>query len=106
MNAQRLKPTTAMRLGVRVQCVTRTDRVSPYHRIRAIGGTRQDGIRWRLSEEAAITAIDTERAAFYVEWPSGHRLDLVIAQGLGKRYLKAASDGETPDTLLGLPDCD
>ena len=94
-----------MRLSIRVECVTRTERVSPHHRIRAIGGRGRDGQAWRLSEEAAIAAIDNERAMFYLEWPQGHRLDLVVGQGLGKRYLKAESDGESPDRLLALPDC-
>ena len=95
----------AMRLSIRVECATRTERVSPHHRIRAIGGRARDGQDWRLSEEAAIAAIDNERATFYLEWPKGHRLDLVVGQGLGKRYLKAESDGESPDRLLALPDC-
>lgn len=94
-----------MWLGIRVDCVTRTDRVSPHHRIRAVGGAGSDSLRWRLSEEAVIAAIDNERATFYVEWPAGHRLEIVAAQGLRKRYLKTESDGEMPDRLLALPDC-
>jgi hypothetical protein len=97
--------TSVMRLSVRVDCVTRTERVSPHHRIRAIGGRGRDGGMWRLSEEAAIAAIENERASFYVEMPRGHRIDLVVGQGLGKTYLKAEADGESPDTLLTLPDC-
>lgn len=93
------------RLSIKVDCVIRTDRVSPHHRIRAIGGSGRDGNPWRLSEEAAIAAIENERATFYVEWPRGRRLDVVVGQGLGKTYLKTESDGETPDGLLGLPDC-
>jgi hypothetical protein len=94
-----------MRLSIRVDCVTRTDRVSPYHRIRAIGGRGRDGEAWRLSEQAAITAIENERASFYVEWPKGRRIDVVVGQGLGKTYLKTEADGESPEGLLRLPDC-
>ncbi len=94
-----------MRLAIRVDCATRTDRVSPYHRIRAIGGVGSDGLRWRLSEEAVIAAIEHDRATFYVERPAGHRLEILVAQGLGKRYLKTESDGEMPDGLLALADC-
>jgi len=93
------------RLSLKVDCIVRTDRVSPHHRIRAIGGRGRDGEPWRLGEEAAMTAIENERATFWIEWPEGHRIDLVVSQGLGKRYLKAESDGESPDRLLGLPDC-
>lgn len=105
MEAGRVAPSETMRQSIRVDCIVRTDRVSPHYRIRAIGGPTREGERWRLSEEAAITAIENERAVFYVEWPRGHRLDLVVGQGLGKTYLKAESDGESPDVLLGLPDC-
>jgi hypothetical protein len=94
------------RLSIRIDCVTRTDRVSPHHRIRAVGGIGRDGLRWRLSEEAAIAAIENERATFYLEQPKGRRVDVVVGQGLGKAYLKAASDLDWPDGLLSLPDCD
>jgi Protein of unknown function (DUF3892) len=103
--ARRVEEQEAMRLSIRVECVTRTERVSPHHRIRTIGGRGRDGEEWRLSEDAAIAAIEQERASFYIERPRGHRIDLVVAQGLGKRFLKAASDHESPDALLALPDC-
>jgi hypothetical protein len=105
MEERRGAPSETMRQSIKVECVVRTDRVSPHHRIRAIGGRSREGEAWRLSEEAAIAAIENERATFYVEWPKGHRLDLAVGQGLGKTYLKAERDGESPETLLGLPDC-
>ena len=98
-------PTEILRQSIRVDCVVRTDRVSPHHRIRAIGGRSREGEPWRLSEEAAIAAIENERATFYIEWPKGRRIDLVVGQGLGKTYLKTESDAEVPDALLHLPDC-
>jgi hypothetical protein len=106
MDTRRVDMPPETRLSLKVDCIVRTDRVSPHHRIRAIGGRGRDGEPWRLSEEAAITAIDNERATFWLESPKGHRVDVVAAQGLGKRYLRASSDGESPDRLLGLPDCD
>ena len=95
----------APRLSLKVDCIVRVDRVSPHHRIRAIGGRGREGDAWRLSEEAAIEAIEGGRATFYVERPAGHRVDLVVGQGLGKRFLKAERDLDSPDTLLLLPDC-
>jgi hypothetical protein len=100
-----LQAASGGQLGIRVDCVVRTDRVSPHHRIRAIGGHNRDGDPWRLSEEAAIEVIEIERATFYLESPVGHRVDIVVGQGLGKRYLKAEIDGESPDRLLALPEC-
>jgi len=98
-------PGRSMQVSIWVDCVTRTDRVSPHHRIRAIGGLGRDGRSWRLSEEVAIAAIEHERASFYVESPKGRRLDVGVGQGLGKTYLRTAADGESPDALLALPDC-
>jgi hypothetical protein len=106
MDTSRTEAAATHRLSIRVDCTTRTDRVSPHHRIRAIGGRGRDGEPWRLSEEAAIAAIENERASFYVEWPRGRRVDVVAVQGLGKTYLKAQTDGESPDLLLALPECD
>ena len=105
MEAGRTTPSQTMRQSIRVECVVRTDRVSPHHRIRAIGGRSREGEPWRLSEEGAIAAIENERATFYVECPKGHRIDLVVGQGLGKTYLKTERDGESPEALLVLPDC-
>jgi hypothetical protein len=105
MDARRVDSTQQMRQSIRVECVVRTDRVSPHYRVRAIGGRGREGEVWRLSEEAAIAAIEQERASFYIERPKGHRVDLVVGQGLGKTFLKAESDMESPDTLLALPDC-
>ena len=105
MEQGRAAPSETMRQSIRVDCVVRTDRVSPHHRIRAIGGRSREGQPWRLSEEGAIAASENERAVVYVEWPRGRRIDLVVGQGLGKTFLKAERDGELPETLLSLPDC-
>jgi hypothetical protein len=105
MESGRVAPSGTMRQSIRVDCVVRTDRVSPHHRIRAIGGRSREGEPWRLGEDAAIAAIENERATFFIEWPKGRRIDLVVGQGLGKTYLKTEQDGEAPDALLHLPDC-
>jgi hypothetical protein len=99
-------PGGAARLSLRVDCIVRTDRVAPHYRIRAIGGRGREGDKWRLSEEAAIAAIQDDRASFYVEWPKGQRVEVVVAQSHGKTFLKCVSDDDAPETLLALPDCD
>ena len=106
MDARRTTPSSSVRLSLRVDCIVRRDHPSANHRIQAIGGRSRDGQPWRLGEDAAIAAIDNERAAFYVEWPPGRRLNVVVAQGLGRRYLKTKIDRELPERLLALPDCE
>jgi len=107
LDARHDEPRPAVgRLSIRIDCVTRSERVAPHYRVRAIGGMGRDGKPWRLSEEAAIAAIENDRASFFVERPKGYRRDIIVAQGLGKAYLRGASDGDLPETLLALPDCD
>lgn len=105
METRRSVTQQTLQPSIRVDCVVRTDRVSPHHRIRAVGGTGRDGQQWRLSEDAAIAAIENDRAIFWIESPKGSRVDVVVGQGLGKTYLKTKVDGESPDALLRLPDC-
>jgi uncharacterized protein DUF3892 len=91
---------------VRVQCINKTDRLSPHERIRFIGGQNTDGSRWKLSEDQAIAGIKSERWQFYVETQPGHRVYLIIAQSaFGHEYLKTQADGEIPNNLLSLPEC-
>lgn len=109
MDTRRVEPPpTPMpaRLRLRVDCITRTGRVAPHYRVRAIGGRGREGDKWRLSEEAAIAAIENDRASFYVEPPGGQRQDIVVGHGPGKSFLRAESDGEVPETLLALPECE
>ena len=81
MDANRVEPPQGAPVSIRIDCVTRTDRVSPHHRIRAIGGTGRDGEEWRLGEAAAIAAIENERASFYVDRPGGTRVEVVVGEG-------------------------
>ena len=74
MDTKRVEPQQGAPASLRIDCVTRTDRVSPHHRIRAIGGTGRDGEAWRLGEAAAIAAIENERATFYVDRADGSRV--------------------------------
>ena len=106
MDTKRVEPPQGAPASIRIDCVTRTDRVSPHHRIRAVGGTGRDGEDWRLGEAAAIAAIENERATFYIDRPDGTRVDVVVGEGLDKSYLRAESDTGAPDALLALPDCD
>jgi hypothetical protein len=85
--------------------VNKRDRQSPHERISHIGGINPDRTRWRLTEAAAISGIESGEYSFYVERPTGHRVGVVVATRLGREYLKTTADGERPDNLLALPEC-
>jgi hypothetical protein len=91
---------------VRIQCINKSDRTNAYERIRFVGGLNPDGSRWKLAEPEAITGIESEKWAFYVERPTGHRANVVVATSAhGRKYLKTEPDGEQPDNLLALREC-
>jgi hypothetical protein len=91
---------------VKVSCINKTDRYNAHERIRNIGGLNSDGSRWRLSEDEAIPYIKQRTYQFFVDRPTGHAVDVVIATGpSGREYLKTESDGEQPNNLLALPEC-
>jgi hypothetical protein len=91
----------------RVTCINKTDRPDPHERIRRIGGTNPDGGAWRLSLADAIAGIESRKWSFYVERPTGDRVDVVVAVSrFGNKYLKTTADGDQPNNLLALPECD
>ena len=49
-----------------VKCINKTDRYSPHDRIQAIGGV-ESGTRWKMSQPAAIAAIESSVHSFYVK---------------------------------------
>lgn len=92
-------------MSLRVDCVNKRDRQETHERISNIGGANADGTRWRLAEDEAITGIETGKWTFHVEHPAGHRVKVIVAFRLGRKYLKTEADGESPDNLLSLPEC-
>jgi hypothetical protein len=88
-----------------IHCVTRSDRLNHDRRIRFIGGVNPDGAHWRVSETAAIAAIETGSWSFYVA-AEGREIPIVVAVSkYGSKYLKAAGDSLHPESLLALPEC-
>ena len=90
---------------VRIDCVSRTSRSSAHDRISEVGGPNRNGGRWKLQQSQAIAGIESGKWTFYVEQPATPVVAVIVASRLGKKYLKAMTDGEQPDTLLGLPEC-
>jgi Protein of unknown function (DUF3892) len=88
-----------------VSCVNKSDRYNAHERITHIGGINADGTRWKMTQEAAITAIETRQYEFFVV-AGGRSVDIVVATSrYGNKYLKTTADGEQPDNLLSLPEC-
>ena len=87
-----------------VRCVNRIAHDDRCSRVVAIGGLR-DGISWRLTQSEAIRAIALGDARFYVRLDN-HEVGILIARSeSGRRYLKCATDGVDPMSLLSLPEC-
>lgn len=88
-----------------VKCIRkRGDHYNPHERIEGIGGTNPNGERWFLSEDRAISSIETGEWSFYTS-VGGRQADVVIAIHNGRKYLKTTADGYEPDNLLALPEC-
>lgn len=90
--------------SVRIQCINKSDRANAHERIQNVGGVNRDGTRWRLSLDAAIEGIETNRWRFWVS-VDGKSVWVVIASKNGHKYLKTDVDGEQPNNLLSLPEC-
>jgi hypothetical protein len=93
-----------MAASVRVSCINKSDRMNPHERIKNIGGVNADGTRWNLPEDKAIAGIRSGQWTFYVTVGS-NTVNVIIANHLGRDYLKTVSDGIRPDNLLSLPEC-
>ncbi len=90
----------------RVQCVDGADRPNPEDRIVRIGGTNTVGVNWRLTQEEAISGIESGRWDFFVLSRTGRALDVIVATApSGRKYLKTSTDGDQPDQLLAVKAC-
>jgi hypothetical protein len=68
-----------------------------------LGATK--ALQWKITLNDAITKIERGEQAFSVQ---AHRkmVGVIVAVSpSGIKYLKAETDGDQPDTLLRLPEC-
>lgn len=88
----------------RVSCITKKQHHNPHERIQGIGGLNPDQSRWWLPEDRAIADIQNQIYSFFVS-VGGRDADVIVAEHLGRKYLKTTVDGYEPNNLLSLPDC-
>jgi Protein of unknown function (DUF3892) len=85
-------------MPTRIGCVI-PDPKDPDHRIAAVGGT----FGWTESEETVIGEIE-DGANYYVE-VDDQRVEVVVAERDGRKYLRTDPDKTTKNNLLALPRC-
>jgi hypothetical protein len=90
---------------LRVEFVAKTDRRDVHERIKAIGGG-PPGLRWKYTQQDAITWTEDGTFLYYIVNQEGKEMDLIVATSRkSSKYLKTKADGEQPHSLLNLPEC-
>jgi hypothetical protein len=84
-----------------VSFVSRAYSRDPLERIDSIGGVNSDRTSWRLSQAAAIAAIEAGTDEFYIRSGDQHIKLTVVSRG-GEKYLQSEREKTHPDDLLDL----
>ena len=84
-----------------VSSVNRAYSRDPHERIEAIGGVNPDHTHWKLSQSAAIAAIEAGTDEFFVV-AGGEPVKLVVVTYRGEKYLETEREKTRPDDLLDL----
>lgn len=90
---------------LQITCINKSDRMNPYERILRIGGGTTILGSWRKTQQEAVREIENGLNRFYVH-VGGRSVWVVVATSqYGNKYLKTEADGEQPNNLLSLPEC-
>ena len=73
----------------------------PLERVETIGGVNSDHTRWKLSQAAAIAAIEAGTDEFFVK-AGDRQVKLIVLNHRGQKYLKSERETTHPDDLLNL----
>jgi hypothetical protein len=88
-----------------IHCINKSDRFNPRERITHVGGVNADRTRWKMTQPAAIEAIESGQWQFYVSVRGDSVWVIVAKSPYGNKYLKTENDGDQPNNLLSLPEC-
>jgi hypothetical protein len=87
-----------------VQGINKSARKGAHERILNIGGCC-GALDWKHTQAFAIGWIEDGSFSYYLK-RGGHAIGIMIATSAdGHKYLKTKMDGEQPDSLLCLPEC-
>ena len=84
-----------------VSTVSRAYSHDPLERVETIGGVNSDRTRWKLSQAAAIAAIEAGTDEFVVQAGDEPVRLTVLVHG-GQKYLQTEREKTHPDSLLNL----
>src|SRR3982751_6296148 len=85
-----------------VSFVSRAYSHDPHERIENIGGVNSDRTRWKLSQAAAIAAIEAGTDEFFIV-TAEQKAKLVVFTHRGEKYLNTERGQTHPDDLFNLP---
>lgn len=118
-----------MSTHLQIDCIDKDDQLSPYERIRRVGGPNLPGVsppdasrfvselqsrgfafrarpRWTLPLDEAIQGVLDGKWSFFIQLGMYDVVNVEVATSpSGHRYLKTEVDQDTPDELLFLPKC-